>query len=236
MGDNGKSASICIATYNKADYLCATLQSIFAQHPPFDFEVIVVDDGGKDDTPLVCKAFPVNYIRIDRVPGFRNPAHARNVAMRAAKSPIIIQNSDETVHAMPNTIERLVNELQSGTFVIATVYDYCQSTGRIGPQYTPKFNGNGKDRPFFFLGSCWRKDIYAIGGYDEEFTGPGYDDDFHAECLVKGRGLTPIYSGILGLHQSHPRPAYDWRLSSEIYERKIAARLFCSSGGPWEGF
>jgi hypothetical protein len=230
--------SICIATYDKAPLLQQTLASIFAQHPPFDFEVIVVDDGSEGhSTRDVCANFPVQYHRVNREHGFRNPCVARNVAYRAASGEIIIAQSDEVVHVTPNTIERLVTELRPGTFVIANVF-CCNPSGGICGEYT----GPSRQRPFFFLGSLYRKDLYAVGGNDEEFViAPAYDDDWFGDCLIRGAKLQPVFStAIVGHHLYHPIRndlTIEWK-TRDLYQNKRRSAqqgtgMWCSSGGPW---
>jgi glycosyltransferase involved in cell wall biosynthesis len=227
--------SVTIASYDKAPLLRRTLESIFRQRPPFSFEVLVVDDGSPTAAARdACAAFPVRYLRRERPPGFTNPSAARNAALRAARAPILVQQSDDVLHAEPNTLEALVAALRPGAFCIATVYDFHTESGLRGDQYTPRFQGEGDWRPLFFLGSCWREDVYKIGGYDEDFKTAGWDDDWHADCLMRGLGLTPSYVPVLGLHQAHPRPQHDWEISRALYHAKVAAGVFCAAGGPWE--
>lgn len=54
--------SICIATYNRRDYLRKTLKSVFAQTYK-DYEVVIVDDGSTDGTDRMIKQsdYPVRY-------------------------------------------------------------------------------------------------------------------------------------------------------------------------------
>lgn len=54
--------SICIPSYNGADTIAATLDSIFIQSYQ-DFEIIVNDDGSRDDTEKVVKSFKDKRIR-----------------------------------------------------------------------------------------------------------------------------------------------------------------------------
>lgn len=114
-------ASICIATYDRPEILRRTLESIYCQSPPFDFEVVVVDDGGRSARE-VCGEFPVWYRRIERTGGRRGPAVARNMAYRVAHGEVLICQSDDVAHS-PDAIRRLVEELQEGEFVVATVWN-----------------------------------------------------------------------------------------------------------------
>ena len=228
--------SIVIATRDHAQYLRRTLDSIYCQKPPFDWEVIVIDDGANDDTQEVLKQYP--QIRTERLPRLEmhSPGRARNMAIRMAKGNVVVQQSDEVIHVRQDTIERLTLDLKPDTFIIATVYNYILSTGELHPRYTPTLPWTDIYRPLFFLGSSWRKDLYRIGGYDPDFTTPGSEDYWITDCLINGLHLMPIYSPILGLHQDHPRflTEEDCAVSAQLRISKIEKGVFCSTGGSWE--
>jgi hypothetical protein len=231
-------ASICISTFNKPSLLKTTLASIYSQSPGFNFETIVVDDGSADGKVReVCREFPVRYNRIDRPPVFRNPCVARNVAYRLAASDIIIAQSDEVLHVTPNTIQYLVEDLCPGQFLMANVF--CLSRdGKIDGYFV----GPKRQVPFFFLGSMWREDLYAVGGNDEEFVvAPAWEDQWFGDCLINGRGITPVYStAVVGHHQWHEycsRPETE-TASRDLYEKKfsLATRgelAWQSAAGAW---
>lgn len=230
--------SICIATRDHATLLDRALESIFRQKPPFDFEVIVANDGSADETTRVLKKYPVKAIDLDRM-NEHFPPRSRNAAFRQAKGEIIIQQSDEVLHVLPDTIERLSLDLKPDEFHVATVYNYVVKTGEINGRYTPTEWGYETKRPLLFLGSHWKKDVYAIGGYSEDFTMAGWDDVWFADCLMLGLKLTPFYSPVLGLHQDHWRPEHDFRTSEAIYRHKHALATLGkipweAIGGPWD--
>lgn len=235
--------SVCIAAHSKPKHLERVLKSIYYQHPPFEFETIVVDDGSNPPLRKICNQFPVIHKRIERQPTYRNPSAARNVAYKIARGKIIICQSDDVEH-QGNAIETLVQELKPRQFVVGNVFNFDLANQPVfchgnwheltGPQ------GRAR-RPLLFLGAVWRKDIYAIGGCDEEFTDPGRDDVWFADCLTKGLNLTPHFSSqTIGHHLHHERPAdlkSRARVSAEVYRRKwINAHRtgnWCSSRGPW---
>lgn len=226
--------SVCIATYNKAGYLDATLHSIFSQTVHFAWEVIVCDDGSRDDTAKVCSNYDLQYIRLNE-PRERNPAPARNAAYRAARGKIIITQSDDVMHRDADTIRRLVESLGEGEFVLATVFNHDARTG-----LRQVYVGEGRREPLFFLGALWRRDLYAIGGNDEEFIDLGSEDNWFADCLTLGLKLKwRILPEVVGLHQDHPRGAEHASkrmiaLRDRNRREAVAGRLcFCSSGGPW---
>ena len=69
----------------------------------------------------------------------------------------------------------------------------------------------------------WSEDFWAVGGNDEDFTAPGYEDTYLGE-LVKRNYKIEWRDDVVGLHQDHPRPKNLAKVvmpSKEIYERKL---------------
>src|SRR5262245_5620608 len=92
--DSGPAVSVVIPTYGHADYLLATLKSVFAQSFT-DHEIILVDDGSPDNTahvvrPLV-EAGQVRYLEQPH----RGPAAARNRGIREARGEFIAMLDDD---------------------------------------------------------------------------------------------------------------------------------------------
>ena len=237
-------ASVCIGTRNKAACLARTLASIRAQRVPFSYEVIVADDGSNDDTLAVCDRYGAIHLYLPNL-RYRNPGFARNAAYRAARGEVIIAQSDDVMHRSSDTIQRLVELLKPGEMVFPAVYNMVQVAGTDDwiECDTPfhVYGGPRRERPFFFLGSLWRSDVYAIGGNDEEFVEPCWDDNWFADLLIKNRGLKPrYYDHPVGWHQSHNFPDNSHSFepkSRDLYKRKVenaqATGKWENSGGPW---
>lgn len=226
-------ASIVMSTFNKAAALDRTLASIRRQQVPFEYEVIVVDDGSADNTPLVCERYGVVYRFLNRT-AYLNPGFPRNIGYRMAQGEIVIAQSDEIEHITPNAIELLVTRLKPETVLVAQVYNV--RNGKVLEDYS----GPRCQRPLLFLGSLWRRDIYAIGGNDEEFVEPGFEDVWFASCLTEGLGRRFEYTDeVIGYHHDHPRPANtvhpeSGRICNEKHARaKADPSLWVASGGPW---
>jgi glycosyltransferase involved in cell wall biosynthesis len=97
------AVSIIIATYNRANFLPETIESIFRQTFQ-DFEVIVVDDGSTDDTRSVLERYGsrIRYVYQEN----RGPSAARNAGVKLATAPwISFQDSDDL--CTPNHLETL---------------------------------------------------------------------------------------------------------------------------------
>lgn len=74
--------SIIIPTYNSSSTLGQTIEACLGQDYPKDKrEIIVVDDGSKDNTRMVAERSPVRYIYQQR----KGPAAARNNGWRKSK-------------------------------------------------------------------------------------------------------------------------------------------------------
>jgi glycosyltransferase involved in cell wall biosynthesis len=237
-------ASICIATFRKPGHLRKVLESIRRQSPPFPYEVIVCDDGSDDETPLVAGEYADLVLRIDRGPDppYRNPASARNAAAKAAEGEILICQSDDVAHFTPDAIERLA-QVEPGEFHLATVYNVDPLTREPVERPAYELVSPRRPRPFFFLGSVRRRDFCAVGGNDEDFQAPGFEDNWLADCLIRGAGLQPVYcADVIGHHLHHERPrrlAAMVRPSERLYEEKVRQATaglipWQASGGPWE--
>jgi glycosyltransferase involved in cell wall biosynthesis len=234
-------ASICLATFKKPDLLADVLNSIAVQEIPFDYEIIVVDDGNDKATENVCKNFPqVKLIQVKRDPVYRNPSVARNLAYREARGDVVICQSDDVIHITLNSVERLVLELQPKTFSIATVYN-TDKQGHGIPWENYLLTGPTCQRPFFFLGVLLRSDLYAVGGNDERYTSPGYDDDAFGNALVYGLGLKANYVDVVGHHIDHERPNNlgvlvepSKQQYQQFYSEQVKGlRSWLSPGAPW---
>ena len=97
------AVSVVIATYNRANYLAETIDSVLSQSFQ-KFELIVVDDGSTDETRRVVAPYGsrVRYFYQEN----RGPSAARNLGARnASASWISIQDSDDL--CLPNHLETL---------------------------------------------------------------------------------------------------------------------------------
>lgn len=72
--------SVVIAAYNGAAFIRDTIDSVLAQTMP-DFEIVVVDDCSRDDTPAIVEGIDDPRISLVRVPRNGGPAVARTLGM-----------------------------------------------------------------------------------------------------------------------------------------------------------
>ena len=97
------AVSVVIATYNRANYLAETIDSVLGQSFQ-KFELILVDDGSTDETRRILAPYGsrVRYLYQEN----RGPSAARNLGARNASAGwISIQDSDDL--CLPNHLETL---------------------------------------------------------------------------------------------------------------------------------
>lgn len=235
--------SICFPTYNHAPLLRRTLKSIFAQNPPFDFEVCVCNDGSTDDTADVLSEYPIKLTSLPVKDFWRNASYAGNIALRMAIGELVFWTTDDVMHSDDTVIERLANAIKPGSFALAACKAVKVIDGVPPEQWETCHEGyrgwyiHSKYRKAMhpFLGAFWRRDVFQIGGWDERFVTYGYDDDWLEACLTRGLGLTPTWhDDIVCYHQDHPignRGTPDSSL--ELYRSLCRMGKFTTETAPW---
>lgn len=102
--------SIVVPAYNAGQYISECLESILAQTYP-NIEVIVVDDGSRDDTALVveryCADGRVKLIRTEN----RGVSAARNTGMDNCNSDGYLMFVDADDRIMPTAVEDMKTEM-----------------------------------------------------------------------------------------------------------------------------
>jgi GT2 family glycosyltransferase len=215
-----RSVAIVITAYKRDAQLANTLASISWQCPD---EVIVVDDAHDASTESLCRRSGVSYIqRLDRPDvTFSNPAVPINIGLRAAKSDIVVLQNAECLH-QSNVVEQFRERVKEKTALFAKVQSLNQD-GSFERWYTAP---GSDERPYFFCGAMLRKHFLELGGMDEDFTGPGFeDDDFALRMQQAGIGRW-FAADILVTHQWHERPVLNSTPSYELYQKKHGGRVW----------
>lgn len=133
--------SIVIPTYNRADLIGLTLDSVLAQEFAA-WEMLIVDDGSKDNTAAVVRPYLVDS-RIEYLPK-KNAERgaARNYGLAHAQGEyVLFLDSDDRLHSDHlATLHRKIEELRQPNF-IATKFDFDRD-GVMAPSDTiPLFEG-----------------------------------------------------------------------------------------------
>ncbi len=131
------SVSVCIPTYNAAEYLREAIKSALSQTRPPD-EIIVVDDGSPDHTREVCESFgtAVRYI-LQENDGTLG-AGARAHAMREAKCDWIALLDHDDLWAEDKLEKQLrAAEAHPDAFAVFTRFRSIDGEGQLFPEAAP---------------------------------------------------------------------------------------------------
>lgn len=130
--------TIIIPTYNRADFIAITIRSVLAQTFT-NFEIIVVDDGSKDDTETVVKAISdprLSYYKKEN--GERGAA--RNYGISLAKGQYVtFLDSDDQLYPNHFAEAEKIAAANNDPEMFRTAYEYRTSDGKLLSQ---KLHGN----------------------------------------------------------------------------------------------
>ena len=116
---NPPSISVIIPARDAAPTLARTLQALQAQETSEPFEVIVVDDGSRDDTAaIVIRHEP--FARLIRSTQSTGPGAARNRGVEAARAPVLAF-TDADCYPTPGWLARGLEAIQRADVVQGAV-------------------------------------------------------------------------------------------------------------------
>ncbi|HNT36945.1 MAG TPA: glycosyltransferase family A protein, partial [bacterium] len=178
--------SVIIPTYNRADLLSQSLESLVGQSLPKDqFEVIVIDDGSSDNTSDVCRNFsqrlPLRYYR-QKNSGI---SAAKNMGVFASCGPILLFFDDDDVadpdllteHIRTHSLHPEENIAVLGyttwhpSLKISRVMDFVTNIGHFLFSYSNLKDGQELDFTYFWGGrsSCKKSLLVRHGVFNQLF-------------------------------------------------------------------
>jgi cellulose synthase/poly-beta-1,6-N-acetylglucosamine synthase-like glycosyltransferase/peptidoglycan/xylan/chitin deacetylase (PgdA/CDA1 family)/spore germination protein YaaH len=169
------SVSVVIAAFNEAKVINKTIQTLLDSDYP-DLDIVVVDDGSKDDTAGVVRQ---TYGAHPRVSILTKPnggkASALNLGIKECRGEIIVSLDADTMFA-PDTVAKLVRHFADPA--IGAVSGNVKVGNRSNPltiwQAVEYITSQNFDRRAFDLLNCitvvpgavgaWRKDAVVLAG------------------------------------------------------------------------
>lgn len=218
--------SIVIPTYNRADLIMETIESVLSQTYP-NFEVIVVDNCSTDNTEAILKPLvfenKIKYIRNHRN---YERAYSRNVGMaNACGQYLTLLDSDDfmTSTSLADCVEYINNNTDIKVFHnLAQVVNgkkeivYRINYSKLENQYKELCRGN-------FLGGigCFmHKEIYSKYQFDEDSEMTGSEDyDFWFPIVAEYKvGRINLVNSLIREHQN--RSVHSNMYNKLDYQRK----------------
>ncbi len=206
LADEQPLVSVCMAHWNRPDYLAQALASIEAQDYP-NIEVVVVDDCSSQPEAVAYldslePLFRARGWQLLRQPENRFPGAARNRAVSAAHGEYILFMDDDNI-AKPNEISTFVRVARKTNADLLTCF-LDTFDGKTAPIARQKINSR-----VVFLGGCvaagalrnWfgdtnslvRREVFlALGGFHEQWGVNHEDYELMARAVLRGYRLEVV--------------------------------------------
>lgn len=214
--------SVVVPCYNYGAYLSECVESLEHQTRVPD-EIIVVDDGSKDNSLDVARSLAAKYANV-KVIAQQNlgVAAARNNGVKAASSPFIVcLDADDMLK--PTAIEVCAKAMEEDRTlgVVYTGLEILHGDGRRQlSDWPPEYDWNIMAAPSVPPSCCipsaamFRKDMWRrAGGYKQVYA-PGEDAEFWV------RGLSVGYGGRKATHEG----LFVYRIHANSASRRLKYR------------
>ncbi len=173
--------SVVIAAYNEEKVICKTIDSILSSDYP-SFEVLIIDDGSKDDTAAVVQKTYANHPLVRLIKKNNGgKSSAVNLGFKQAKGEIVVALDADTLIA-ENAISLLVNHFKSENVAAVSGNVKVGNKGNLltNWQHIEYVTGFNLERRAFAALNCitvvpgaigaWRKTAVKEAGYFKEDT------------------------------------------------------------------
>lgn len=187
--------SVIIPTYNREDIIGETIKSVLNQTEQ-DFEVIVVDDGSKDDTSWVVKSIQDGRIGYYYKENEGTPS-ARNYGLSKAAGQYVAFLDHDDLWPV-NFLEVMVSHLEKSTeygVAYSPVTLLCPYRGEVKSYKKPEGKSGWLTVDLFKSGFIWtsatliRKSVLKNFYYDESLKRSYEDGDFFLRLSTRTQFL-----------------------------------------------
>lgn len=200
-------ASVIVPAYNAEKTLGECLAALEKQSVPRDrYEVIVVDDGSRDNTAAVARSFGVRVLQQSN----QGPAAARNVGAKIAQGEILLFTDSDCIPTY-HWLERMLSPFADPSIVAAKgSYQTMQRewvARLVQAEYEEKYQRMARERYIDFVdtySAAYRRDAFiAAGGFDTAFPVPSAEDqEFSFRLASLGHKMVFVPEAVV-LHR-HP--------------------------------
>jgi glycosyltransferase involved in cell wall biosynthesis len=233
--------SIIIPTFNGAARIGNCLNALTSQMAGFDAEILIIDDGSRDNIKEVFARYEAAWGGDIRLIQQRNagPAAARNRGALEAKSPIIVFTDDDCV-PMPGWLTALLTPFDDPEIVgVKGIYCTLQSSliaRFVQREYEEKYRRMARYRYIDFIdtySAAYRRDRFlSMNGFDTSFPVACAEDvELSYRMSARGWKMKLVPQAVVG--HTHP----DTLASYLKKKHKFAFwRMLAVSKNPRKGF
>lgn len=188
------SVAVIVRAHNHGRYLAEAVDSVRSQSRPAD-EIVVVDDGSRDETAEVLARLETGtpsliVVRHERPLG---PAMAFNRGVEASSCDLLLP-LDADDRLSPTFIERCVEALeQTGADIAFPGAELFGAVVESWPAHAVDLDELRTENPLHVSCVFKRWVFDAAGGFDPGFDGLGLEDwDFWVAAVESGATIAPV--------------------------------------------
>jgi glycosyltransferase involved in cell wall biosynthesis len=178
------AVSVIMPTYNRASYVGEAVEHLLGlDGPAGGFEIVVVDDGSRDNTPEILAAYAkIPNVRVlRRVNG--GPAAARNTGISASRGAVLAFTDDDC-RPVQEWLTYLLAALESTKAAGVGGRTIPASASSLVSRFVARRHlselPNAVDGEVRWLVTCnaafRREALVDVGGFDESYPVPGGED------------------------------------------------------------
>ncbi len=173
LDDASVVLSVIIPCYNSAEYIDECLNSVISQKTGFNFEIVVVDDGSKDNSSEIldswAEKYPEIYVYHQNNSGV---AVARNKGVELSKGKyIMFLDSDDCL--FDNALDVLVSKaLEKDADIVEGSYEILMGNSnktRKGMVHSDSENSKGKGMYGFPWGKVFKRNLFLRFCFPPEY-------------------------------------------------------------------
>jgi cellulose synthase/poly-beta-1,6-N-acetylglucosamine synthase-like glycosyltransferase len=208
-----QAASIIVPAYNAAGRIAACLEALCTQSEECNAEILVVNDGSKDDTADVVRRFPTVRLINQANAG---PAAARNRGAFEAKGSILVFTDDDCIPA-PDWLKAMLRPFDDPEVVGAKGIYRTQQTELVARfvqlEYEDRYRLMAKVDSIDFVdtySAAFRRNRFLeMNGFNPEFP-IACAEDAELSYRMAERGWKMRFVSDAVVYHSHPKTLSDY--------------------------
>lgn len=207
-------ASVIVPAYNSEKTISSCIGALLVQKTNNTFEIIVVDDGSTDSTPIIAKSFgqKIRYFRQKN----SGPAKARNFGAKKARGKVILFTDSDCIPEK-NWLDKMLAPFDDKEVAAVQGAYKTKQKGLVAIfgqlEIEHRYELMKKSKQLDWVGSysaAYKKEIYKkMGGFDESFPiASGEDSELSYKIQESGQKI--IFNPNAIVYHTHPEKLYKY--------------------------
>jgi GT2 family glycosyltransferase len=220
--------TVITPTYNRAEFLDETIESVLSENFP-DLQFLVIDDGSTDNTSSIVEKYgpKITYLKHENI----GESRTVNKGFRLSRGRfVVIVNSDDPI--LPGCLGKMVAALTARPDCLAAYPDWqiIDTEGRALQEIRLVEDDIGsmlaRGHVSIGPGACFRRVCFELVGYRDPQLKYSADLDYWFRLAVAGNILH--VPEVLATHRTHAASASVWAKGRRLADETIyALHTYC---------